>query len=293
MPVPPLTSRRGRRLGLTAILGAAAALASAGARAAPAESCVPAYERAQELRTEGKLRAARAQLLACAQPACQGFIRSDCGKWLDEVTAGIPTVVFAARRDGRDTDQVRVTAGGEVVAERLDGRAVAVDPGKHRFRFEASDGAAGEAEILAIEGQKRRVVQIDLRLPAAVVPPVAAPPAPIALPWHARRPLRFALAGVGALGLGGFAVLGWTGWRKEKDLSGTCAPACGSGPVQSVRTRYLLADISLGVGLAAAGAAVYLHFRHRAGPPERDAGALAWGAAFVPGGPLLTLAAPY
>ena len=56
------------------------------ARADDKEQCVAASEQAQTLKDEGKLRAARSQLLACARDVCPGIVRKDCDKWRCERT---------------------------------------------------------------------------------------------------------------------------------------------------------------------------------------------------------------
>ena len=59
--------------------------------------CVEAYERAQYMRRESKLRGAREALLVCAQDSCPAATRGDCVPWLAEVERALPTIVIAAR----------------------------------------------------------------------------------------------------------------------------------------------------------------------------------------------------
>src|SRR5205085_7733457 len=66
------------------------------------EQCANAAEQAQSLRDEGKYRRAREQMLVCARDVCPGPIKSDCGKWLDQIERDAPTVVFGARDNGKD-----------------------------------------------------------------------------------------------------------------------------------------------------------------------------------------------
>src|SRR5579864_3957502 len=75
------------------------------ARALPAQSpddtskgaCRHAYESAQLLRRSEELVAARAELQICGAEACPAITRTDCVRWLAEVEAGIPSVVFEAK----------------------------------------------------------------------------------------------------------------------------------------------------------------------------------------------------
>jgi hypothetical protein len=143
------------------------------AGAAAQDTCAKAYETAQELRADGLLRAARDVLRMCVRQACQPFIRNDCIKWLGEVDLALPSVVFAVRMAGRDLEQVTVSCDEELLVERLDGRAVPLDPGKHSCRFESAGAHPGQIEVLIAEGHKNRVIQVDLQPLAAPAPPPA------------------------------------------------------------------------------------------------------------------------
>ena len=228
------------------------------ARAAGSDGCARAYEGAQENRLEGRLRAASENLLACTQDSCPAFIRHDCARWLDEVQAAQPTVVFVARREGRELDAVSVTCNGQRVARRLDGRAIELDPGKQSCRFQASGSAPVTQVLMVLEGQKNRLIEVEL--PAGTDTPSDGSRASL-------RPAPLILAGAGVLGVAGFAALGLSGLRAEHHLRDSCAPDCPASDVQSVRVRYRLADVSLGIGLLSAAAASYLYWRAPSGPP--------------------------
>jgi hypothetical protein len=57
-----------------------------------------------------------------------------------------------------------------------------------------------------------------------------------------------------------FAVLATSGYASERHLRRTCASACDAARVESVRTRYLIADVALGAGVASLAAAVAVWF---------------------------------
>jgi hypothetical protein len=273
---------------MTVVRGTVLALAGlllAPGPAQAADGCARAYERAQEQRVEGKLRAAQGQLLGCSQMNCAPFIRSDCARWLAEVQAAQPTVVFAARQGGRDLDQVTVTCDGERMAAGLDGRAVDMDPGKHSCRFEAAGALPAAVELLVMEGQKSRVVQVDIQ---TGLPRPQLLPEPVPLPPPRPRPAvgPWVLAGVGALGLAGFAALGLSGLNAEHRLEEQCAPSCPARDVGGVRSRYLLADVSLGIGVVSAAAAAALLWGGRENAGARVA--LGW-----PGGPAVAVASSF
>src|SRR5262245_60901937 len=91
------------------------------------QACFASHEQAQLLRGKGKLRSARAELLVCVRDVCPAPMRNECARWIAEVDAAQPTVVFQAREaDGRDLAEVRVLIDGELLVDRLDGRPMAV-----------------------------------------------------------------------------------------------------------------------------------------------------------------------
>jgi hypothetical protein len=127
------------------------------------QQCVDANDAAQDLRDAGTLRKAREKLVLCASSSCPSIVREDCGQRLIEVDAAMPTIVFAAKDvAGHDLREVRVTIDGQPFAERLNGRALIADPGKHTFRFEAADRRPVTEVLVLTEGEKERRERIVL-----------------------------------------------------------------------------------------------------------------------------------
>jgi hypothetical protein len=92
--------------------------------------------------------------------------------------------------------------------------------------------------------------------------------------------LPYGLAGVGALGVAGFAVFATLGTSQKGDLERSCSPFCKTGQVDSAKTKYILADTCLGVGLVSLGVATYLLVkRHGESSSTRDA---ATSVSFIP-----------
>ncbi|MEJ7732302.1 MAG: hypothetical protein WKG00_24235 [Polyangiaceae bacterium] len=259
-----------RRLALGASLAVAAALHGAGARAqtppAPADpaaagavpagaaSCMLAYEAGQEQQQRGELLAARATLRDCSTTACPEVVRDQCVLQIEELAAQQPTVVLAARdAQGRDTTAVVVTIDGKRAADRLGGLAVPLDPGGHRVRFE-SGGAVREVSVVVAVGEKNRKVMADFYVAptgTAAAAPAADAPAAGGVPTAT-----WVLGGVGVVGLGSFMVWGLVG-RGQEDKLDTCRidRSCSEGKVDGMYRSYTIADISLGVGILAIGAA--------------------------------------
>ena len=66
------------------------------------------------------------------------------------------------------------------------------------------------------------------------------------------------VGGIGVLALGSFAIFGLGGKSDVNNLENTCKPHCAESDVDKARTKLIIADISLGVGIVALGVATYL-----------------------------------
>jgi hypothetical protein len=251
------------------------------ARADDKRECVQAFEDGQQLRIDGKLRAARDRLLVCSSQRCPALVRGDCVQWTTEVMAAIPTVVFAARDpQGHDVAAVRVLVDGVAAVERLNGEPVALDPGAHTFRFEPRPGAAVEQQAILRAGEKNREITVLVQSPPASGTPEVTPvvaPAPAPAPDLAAGPaastpgripvLTWVFGGVGVAALGASLGLELSVKSDADGLRASCGAAgCSASQVDPLRTRQTLAAIGLGVGLVSLGAsAVFFLVRPAAG----------------------------
>jgi hypothetical protein len=221
--------------------------------------CLQQHEKAQLDLQQKKLRAARQALRGCSQASCPLAIRADCGEWLIAANNVAPSVVLSARTKAGDQAEVRVLMDGELIATRLDGKAIDVDPGEHVFRFELPPHAPIERRVIILEGEKARVLSVhfgDAEGASPLVPP--------GLPGEAaeeRRPVPaavYALGGVALAGVGVFTGFAIAGTSERSSLLSRCAPFCSDDEVQSVQRKFLIADIALGTGIVAAGSAAVL-----------------------------------
>jgi hypothetical protein len=252
----PCRVAAGRALAVALSVAATTMVAPALALAEPAPAdaaaaCIAAYETLQESRAGGALHAAREQAFECASSACPAFIQKDCGTWLEEIDAEMPTVSFEVRSGGKPFGAARVFEGERLITDRSGEGAVELDPGVHALRFEA-DGREPVTRTFQIErGRKNQRLGVDLPElppPAESRPPPQAPPPPVEKQATSIAP--YIVGGIGVAGIAGFAVLGATGLSREASLERRCAPHCSGAELQSLKTRYLLADVSLGVGVA-------------------------------------------
>lgn len=234
------------------------------------KACIASSEKAQQLRADGHLTAAREELLQCAREACPAVVRKDCARWLGEIEDALPSVVLAARdAGGHDVTSAKVWVDGKVFAEKLDGKAQTLDPGTHVFRFEADGHPTVEETVLVREGEKNRTITVTF--PAPPQPDKPADGAAAVAPKASPSPAAWVLGGVGVVALGGFAYFGLSGRSRASDLRDTCAPACPSGDVDDVRNRLLLADVSLGVAVVSFGVATWLFLSPRSEAPPAHA----------------------
>jgi hypothetical protein len=221
-------------------------------------ACLDATEQGQKLRDAGAYRRARERFIACAEEQCPGEVRKSCVGWLEELDKLMPTVVFAATARGADVTDVRVAVDGEPVADRIDGKPVAVDPGEHRFRFERSGEAAVEQTVVIRAGEKERVLAVRFGPePAPAAPLQATPPPPQAA---SPSPAFYAVTVAAVASLLAGAALDVSGYvflqqcTSDSNCSGTHERA-------EVQWRFITGDVLLGAGVACGVAAWFLRPR--------------------------------
>ena len=266
----------------------AVTLVSAAARADEREVCASAAERAQSLRDEGNYRGARAQMLVCARDVCPGPIKADCGRWLEDVQRDAPTIVFGATSSGKDVSDVKVTIDGVVIADRLDGTPHLVDAGEHTFVFERA-GVKKEERALVRAGEKGRAIVIAFDAPASASRPTDRPaPAPPVPRDESSLVPAFIVGGIGVVALGSFAIFALQGMNDKDELETTCAPNCPQRDVDKLETKFIIADISLGVGVVALAVSAYMFVTRpkvsRTGTAARRLRGLRFDVAPAPGG---------
>jgi hypothetical protein len=247
------------------------------------ETCRSAYVETQRLQRAAQFLAARREAVVCGQDSCSDTVRSQCSTWLESIERALPTVVIDARDGtGAALADVRVEANGELLAERLSGRALELNPGEYVLLFRHGTQRV-EQHTLIRESEKYRTLEVRFD-PAPESAPLLAPDAKpaatqlvpasqrglalsepgtlgstssvTAMPDRALPAASYVLGGLGLVGLTTFAVLASSGYASEQHLRSTCAGACEAERVDAVRTRYRIADASLTVGIVSLGAAV-------------------------------------
>jgi hypothetical protein len=174
-----------------------------------------------------------------------------------------------------------VEVDGAPLAESSWGRAFPMDPGHHTIAAHAPGRGPWSAGVdLGVERDAQIVTLVPLAPlvpegapPAAGEPPAAVPgpsPAPsyestVAAPprgaWM--RPAGWIAGGAGILALGAGSIFGVAAITKSADARSRCSPASctDAGAVaenDDAKTAATIADVAIGVGIAAVAAGAYL-----------------------------------
>jgi len=221
-------------------------------------------------------------------------LRADCAGVLAEVRSALPSVVFAADDgNGHELTDVKVYAGGELLAEKLDGRAVPVDPGTFDLRFERVGQPAVVVSRMIREGEKSRVIRVSLGTPGATAASGASStPAADRGPDVAsgkRSAAGWVLPGtLAAVGLAGIGVAVYT--RRSFDsrvdeLRSGCAPECTQADRNDLSRMVVTSNVALGVGIGSLALSVVTWFLMAPSSSSGGVGgARGTSHALVPGG---------
>lgn len=265
------------------------------------QECVDAHGEAQVLAKKTKIVEARSKALICAQDSCPKIVRSECIELLESLSKRVPSVVIAVTGPEGDMSDVVVEVDGVEVMDEVTGASLDVDPGTHTFVFRAEGHPPVEKRLVIREGVKRRFVQVTM----GEEPDEAPPPGPTEAPPPASSPPPdeprveskgvpvgpVILGAVGLVGLGMFAAFGAVGMGERSDLE-ACKPTCSDDEVDPVRTKFIIADISLAVGVVSLGVATIMLLSGDdepeaartsvsvVGGPLQDGGMLGLGGAF-------------
>jgi hypothetical protein len=245
---------------------------------ADTKSCVAAHATGQREAKAGHLKEAAQLYTSCGSDAtCPEQLRTECTELLETLRRGVPSVIFSViDKNGVDTPNVKVYAGEQLLSDGLDGRAVELDPGKYHLRFVLSDGTELVSDVLVREAEKNRMVQVraepEPKPQAAPAPVAGAPAAAAPVPRSGPPVAAWVATGVAVAGLGtfgAFAILG----NKDKQQLLDCAPGCPASERDTrdkLKTKFLVADIGLGVGAASAVLATVLFITSSSGSEPRE-----------------------
>ncbi len=229
-------------------------VAAIGAVAVPAradqKACVDAHQEAQRLRKSLDLLGARSRLVVCAGASCPSLVQKDCSDWLTDITHEIPSVIVSAKDEGgHELSDISVSVDGKLVAEKLDGKPIELNPGVYRFRYERPGAEPIEQSVMLQTGVANRVVEVTF--PGGLAEKKKRVKTPVAT-W--------VLGGIGVAGFVSFAYFGLEARSEYKDKERECGSACDPNSTDSIRNKFTISDVSLVVSVLAFGGASYLYF---------------------------------
>ena len=224
-------------------------------------TCISAFEDAQRARTTQRLLAAREALVVCSRATCPKVVANQCQKWRDAVEAAVPTIKLSiVDAAGQPASGAKVAIDDRPTVVPDDG-VITLDPGPHGVRATLARSKPAEARFELKPGEKGRPVALRLEAdgsPASAATTSATASSTAPTGDRSIPTASYVLGGVGIVAIGVFAYLGLSARRDERTLSSTCAPACSPDDVSSLRTKYVEADVALGVGVLSLGIATWL-----------------------------------
>ena len=241
----------------------------AAAEPSTVDRCVDEHESAQRLRRAGELLASREALAICAEPSCPSLIERDCAQWRLEVDGLIPSLVFAAKNEEGDLVDVAVTVDGRLVATKLDGASIEVDPGSHEVVFERPGSPPIVRRVVVGRGVKDRLVSVFFAETEASSSALTT--APQAMVTHRPVPVGSFVAGGMAIATLGVAIgLGTHAMAVKTAKVEACAPLCGENDKAEVTRFAIAADVLFGASALAAGTALVLFLVRPEVPLEEE-----------------------
>ena len=166
---------------------------------------------------------------------------------------------------GNDLTEVKVSIGDKVLATRLDGKAIELDPGEYVVKLEAG-GRTIDKTVVVAEGQKSRTVDVVFDDPKA---PPKGPETERSLAAPA-----WACLGVGGAGLVAFAVLQGIAQSEYADLEEGCGStkSCSDDDLAPTEAKFIASGAMLAVGGAGLVTAVVLFIVDATATPSSDVG---------------------
>jgi hypothetical protein len=278
--------KRCRRRASVGALAALALLAwpAREARSDENDECLKAPVEGQQLQRDGKLIDAHDRFVKCASRSCPPEIVQDCTRWAREVDEATPSVVVAARdAQGHELTDVLVSIDGAAPTQG-GARAIPLDPGPHKFVFVRTGHAEIVDQAVLHEGEKNR--EVVATYPSPVSSKLENEPrAPLPL----SRPVPVLVWVAGGVSVAAFAVFGTFGALGVSERSADhCGPpsGCPQSEKSVVDTKFIVADVGLGVGVVALGVAAWQFFA-RPSIPRQGAAIVDFHA--VSGGGVATL----
>src|SRR6266511_1362909 len=214
------------------------------------QACARSYDAAQVLKKNGAYLSARKELVVCVRE-CPAAIERVCTEWFDGLERLVPSVVVHAQANGEDRSDVKIDMDGKPLVEKIDGRAIEVDPGQHDFTFTLGGYPPVKKHVVLHEAEQLRVVNVTFERPEVAQP---APKPVVTRPVEFHRPvptLVYVSGGVAVVAAAGVAGFGLSAIAQRDRFEAICSPNCSDRRVDALHNNLVWTNISIGVGLAA------------------------------------------
>jgi hypothetical protein len=169
-------------------------------------------------------------------------------------------VLSATNAQGAEIRTGTVTLDGKPVEDALGGRAISADPGPHEIEVRASDLSLHDSIVLR-EYEKGRRVILAAKRTALPRPPQESEGGIPTSSW--------VLGGIGVAAIVPATIFGVMGVNQRSEQK--CDVGCVGEFANGVRTKFLLADVFIGVSIVGIGAAAILWALHGSGSRARSA----------------------
>src|SRR6266542_14583 len=156
-----MSRQRSRLLGFFLLTGFFAAESDA---RADQQTCSRSYDAAQQLKKNGAYLSARKELVTCVKE-CPPAIERVCTEWFDGLERLVPSIVVHAQAAGEDRSDVKIEVDGKPLVDKIDGRAIDVDPGQHEFTFTLMGYPQVKKHVVLHEAEQLRVVNVTFDKP--------------------------------------------------------------------------------------------------------------------------------
>lgn len=125
--------------------------------------CATTYSTAMHIELAGHLREAKERYLACAKTACGVLVRHQCSARYTQLESDIPSVVpLVTDEAGRERIDVQIMMDREILTNRVDGRALPVDPGPHEFSVIVGGAILARRKVVILQGERNRSISLAL-----------------------------------------------------------------------------------------------------------------------------------
>lgn len=257
------------RAGIVAVVVVALA-ADAHAQSTTIKRCIGAAERGQEMRKGGQLLDAEGAFRECSALDCPATVRRDCSRWIEELEESIPSyVVRLVDEDKKEVTGGRVTVDGHAI-NASGGRALQVDPGPHKFVWVRKDAPNVEQELVVREGERNRVILLAAGTKSPPPDDDKKPPPGPATPTPQSTTVPWIIGGAGVASIAVGGIFWGIGLSERSDLSSTCASShsCLQHDVDASKSKLVVGDVLVGLGLVAVAGAAYFLFFRSGDPPQ-------------------------